>query len=153
MAPADVTVNETDSAIITCSHPNATSISWRKDGVTIDEVDMMEDFNISSSMEGESWIIIDSASFELHNGSYSCVAELEDGGADVAPFSITVQCECECDLHQCSLAEIRSCQAPGPNVQNGLIEVNSSLSTKGKVAYVSSCLAQQDPQWKAELVS
>lgn len=97
VVPADVRVNETEAVTITCSYPNASSILWMMGGEAIDdgmEVAMMNGFNISSSMAGESLLIIDPASFELHNGSYSCVAVLEDGGTDVAPFCITVQCEC-----------------------------------------------------------
>ena len=89
------TINATDDISIECSHLNATNIFWEKDGTPImaNTNGFTNRFSVATEAEGMSNLSIISADFETHNGSYSCVAVLEDGTENTSVFHILVQCE------------------------------------------------------------
>jgi len=92
VTPTDVIVNATESTAIECSHPNASTLSWRHNDVDIVNGD--QGFLISTNNE-TSTLSIAVADPAVHGGQYECVAVTENGTelGSVA-FSVTVQCEC-----------------------------------------------------------
>lgn len=91
--PTNVFVNETELATSGCSHPNSTTIIWRRANGTVIS-NSTEGFSISpiTTPQG-STLNIASADVALHNGSYVCVAVLGGGAEETTAFSIIVQCK------------------------------------------------------------
>lgn len=86
-----MTVLEGDSVDVTCSHPAAVSIVWKKDGIPIVGSPL---FEISSSMNSStSTLTIGAADHRVHTGYYECVAVLGSNRNELTNFTITVNCE------------------------------------------------------------
>jgi len=89
--PSDTTVLEGNSVDVTCSHPAAVSIVWKKDGIPIVGSPL---FEISSSMNSStSTLTIGAADRRAHTGYYECVAVLGSNRNELTNFTITVNCE------------------------------------------------------------
>ncbi len=92
--PSIVLVNETDPLSLECSHDNTTNITWQHDGILINgDSDGYVLTTMESGGGGVALLNISSASVVAHNGSYACVATLQDGMEDTTVFSIIVQCK------------------------------------------------------------
>lgn len=91
--PSDETVEAGNSITFTCTHPNATAISWEKGGTLLSS---FAGFVVTPLPPNSSTLELVKATVEAHNGSYACVAQL--GGAPVemqrVSFTVTVACEC-----------------------------------------------------------
>ena len=91
--PTNLTVNEGDWVSINCSYPNATAITWEREGGAA-ITDATAGFSVVGDPDPESsTLVISSANHTQHHGSYVCVATLEGGMEEMESFNITVRCE------------------------------------------------------------
>ena len=90
--PSDEIVSAGNNLTITCVYPNATSISWEKDGSPVSSGHQFSVTPLPSEPDGSTLTLIE-ASVPTHNGSYECIADLDGGQRMATEFSVVVACE------------------------------------------------------------
>ncbi len=88
----DETVEAGNNFTFTCTHPNATSISWEKDGATLSN---SAGFLINDLSPGSTTLELVGVTVEVHNGSYACVVQLSGASAEMErePFVVNIACK------------------------------------------------------------
>lgn len=90
--PAEVLVNASETAVVTCAYPNASSISWVKGTSPITSDSPGFTVDIFPSGSDGSTLMLHNTTVAVHGGSYACVAVIA-GVEARTNFSVTVACE------------------------------------------------------------